>query len=43
MAFSVAALFLDGETVISDAESINKSYPEFFDDYNSIGGNADVF
>lgn len=43
MAFSVAALFLDGQTIISDAESINKSYPEFFDDYNSIGGNADVF
>lgn len=43
MSFSVAALFLDGITTIDDAYSINKSYPEFFDDYNSIGGNADVF
>lgn len=42
MAFSVAALFLDGETVIDDAESINKSYPAFFKDYNKIGGKAYV-
>ncbi|MGN1202300.1 MAG: 3-phosphoshikimate 1-carboxyvinyltransferase, partial [Eubacterium sp.] len=42
MAFSVAALFLNGETVIDDADSINKSYPAFFDDYNRIGGKADV-
>lgn len=42
MAFSVAGLFLDGETVIDDAMSINKSYPSFFDDYNSIGGKASV-
>lgn len=42
MAFSVAGLFLDGETVIDDAMSINKSYPSFFDDYNSIGGKARV-
>lgn len=42
MAFSVAALFLEGETVIDDAQSIHKSYPAFFKDYNSIGGNADV-
>lgn len=42
MAFSVAALFLSGETVIDDAQSVNKSYPEFFEDYNRIGGKADV-
>lgn len=42
MAFSVSGLFLDGETVIDDANSINKSYPSFFEDYNSIGGKADV-
>lgn len=42
MAFSVAALFLSGETVINDAQSVNKSYPEFFEDYNRIGGKADV-
>jgi len=42
MAFSIAGLYLDGETVIDDAQSINKSYPSFFEDYNSIGGRADV-
>ncbi len=42
MAFSIAGLFLDGETVIDDAQSINKSYPSFFEDYNSIGGRANV-
>lgn len=42
MAFSVAGLLLDGETVIDDAQSINKSYPSFFEDYNRIGGRADV-
>lgn len=42
MAFSVAGLFADGKTVIDDAQSIKKSYPTFFDDYNSLGGKANV-
>lgn len=42
MAFSIAASMLDGDTVIDDAFSVNKSYPSFFDDYNSIGGRANV-
>ena len=42
MAFSVAALNAKGETTITDALSVNKSYPDFFDDYNSLGGKADV-
>ena len=42
MAFSVAALLADGEVVIDDAESINKSYPSFFEDFKSLGGRADV-
>lgn len=42
MAFSIAALVSEGEITISDAQSINKSYPQFFDDYNSLGGKADV-
>lgn len=42
MAFSVAALFANGKTVITDAESINKSYPAFFEDYNRLGGKANV-
>ncbi len=42
MAFSVLSLVAEGTSEISDAESINKSYPTFFDDYNSLGGRADV-
>lgn len=42
MAFAVAGLFANGDTTITDASSINKSYPAYFEDYNSIGGNADV-
>lgn len=42
MAFSVAALFAKGKTTIDDAMSINKSYPDFFDDYNMLGGRANV-
>lgn len=42
MSMSVCASGLDGVTHIDDAQSINKSYPGFFDDFNSIGGNANV-
>lgn len=42
MAFSIAALYIDEEIEIDDAQSINKSYPSFFDDYNMLGGKADV-
>lgn len=42
MAFSVAALCANGETQISDAQSVNKTYPDFYNDYNSLGGKADV-
>lgn len=42
MAFSVAGLFADGTTTITDCESVNKSYPAFFEDFNRLGGCADV-
>lgn len=42
MALSVAGLFAEGETVITDAQSINKSYPAFFEEYNRLGGRANV-
>lgn len=42
MAFSVAGLCANGDTQITDPFSINKSYPSFFDDYNRLGGKADV-
>ena len=42
MAMSVLALAADGETTVSDAQSIRKSYPAFFNDYCSLGGHANV-
>lgn len=42
MAFSVAALNANGETQIGDAHSVDKTYPDFYNDYNSLGGKADV-
>lgn len=42
MAMSVAATMADKPVTITDAFSINKSYPDFFEDYNSLGGNANV-
>ena len=42
MAFSIAGLVCSGEISIDDYESINKSYPSFFEDYKSLGGVADV-
>ena len=38
MAFSVAAAFAKGESVITGAEAINKSYPEFFEDFKKLEG-----
>lgn len=40
MAFSVAAAYADGESVILDAEASAKSYPEFFESFNSLEGIA---
>ena len=42
MSMAMAAIKADGDVVISDMESINKSYPTFFEDYKKLGGNADV-
>ncbi len=42
MAFSIAALFADGDTLITQAESVNKTYPAFFEDHNRLGGKANV-
>ncbi len=40
MACAVAALKADGETVIEDAEAVNKSYPVFYEDLKML--NADI-
>lgn len=38
MSASVAALFCEDEVIISDRESINKSFPDYFDKYVELGG-----
>lgn len=40
MAFSVAAAFAEGESKILGAEAVNKSYPNFFEDFKELGGKA---
>lgn len=42
MAFSILASFANGNTEISGYKSINKSYPDFFEDFKRIGGNVNV-
>lgn len=42
MAMSIAGSFSSDKITITDAQSINKSYPNFFKDFTGIGGNADV-
>ena len=37
MACAVAALNASGETVIEEAEAINKSYPDFYEHLKSLG------
>ena len=42
MSSAVASLVCENDTVINDAQAVNKSYSDFFNDYNSLGGKADV-
>ena len=42
MSAGVCAARSEGEITASFAMSINKSYPDFYIDYNSIGGKANV-
>ena len=37
MACAVAALKATGETVISEAQAINKSYPDFYEHIQALG------
>ncbi len=41
MAFSVAAAYASGESLIEGAQAIEKSYPEFFKDFNTLGGKTE--
>ncbi len=42
MSMAVAALVSENPIVIDQAESVAKSWPHFFEDFNRIGGHADV-
>ncbi|MFT3747623.1 MAG: 3-phosphoshikimate 1-carboxyvinyltransferase [Agriterribacter sp.] len=42
MACAVAALKADGVTVIEDAEAVNKSYPDFYEDIKQLGAGVIV-
>jgi 3-phosphoshikimate 1-carboxyvinyltransferase len=42
MAAAIAATICESDVIIQDAEAVNKSYPHFFKDYNSLGGSAHV-
>lgn len=42
MAAAVAAAKCKDEVIITDASAVNKSYPDFYIDYNKLGGHADV-
>ena len=42
MAAAAAAYALSVPVTVRNAEAVNKSYPEFFDDLRSLGGEADV-
>lgn len=42
MSAAVAAMKADGEVIIKGAENVEKSYPDFFNDYNNLGGKANV-
>jgi 3-phosphoshikimate 1-carboxyvinyltransferase len=42
MALAIAALNAGGETVIENAEAVNKSYPAFWDDLQKLQNNSIV-
>lgn len=42
MAAAIAAMKSDKDIIIKGAEAVEKSYPDFFRDYNNLGGKANV-
>ncbi len=42
MSAAIAATICNGDVIIKDAGCVKKSYPSFFEDYNELGGNANV-
>ena len=42
MSAAVCAAGAQNPIICTDALSVNKSYPQFFEDYNSVGGKAEI-
>lgn len=42
MALSVLSAVSSGDIILRGAEAVNKSYPNFFEDFSSLGGNYNV-
>ena len=42
MTLSIAATRTDGKICFSNYRCVSKSYPDFFEDYNALGGKAKV-
>ena len=42
MASAIASTMADGEIIITDAEAVSKSYPDFWRDFIFLGGNAEL-
>lgn len=42
MASAVASIICRNKVTITDSQAINKSYPNFFEDFKSLGGNVNV-
>ncbi|MBQ8296412.1 MAG: 3-phosphoshikimate 1-carboxyvinyltransferase [Ruminococcus sp.] len=42
MSAAIAATMADGDIIIKNAQAVEKSYPDFFRDYNNLGGKANV-
>lgn len=42
MSFAVMAAYSKNQSIIDGFEAINKSYPDFFNDFNKLGGKSNV-
>ena len=42
MSAAILSLFCSESVTVTDAQAVEKSYPNFFEDFNSLGGNASV-
>jgi len=42
MCLAIASTICRKEVIITNAQAVNKSYPGFFEDFNRLGGKADV-